>query len=142
MKKTIFALAISVLITGCASVPMADLESDNIAKSFKLVSDKANLYIYRNESMGAAIKMPVLLNNQSIGDTAANTYIFKQITPGKYTVTSKTENDAHITIDAEAGKNYFIWQEVKMGMWSARSQLQQVDEKTGQAAVNECKLIK
>lgn len=98
MKKVIFALAITVLVTGCASVPMADLESDNTAKSFKLVSDKANLYIYRNESMGAAIKMPVLLNNQSIGDTAANTYIFKQITPGKYTVTSKTENDAHLTV--------------------------------------------
>lgn len=92
--------------------------------------------------MGAAIKMPVLLNNQAIGDTAANTYIFKQITPGNYTVTSKTENDAQLIFDAQAGKNYFIWQEVKMGLMSARSQLQQVDENTGRSAVNECKLIK
>jgi hypothetical protein len=44
-------------------------------------------------------------------------------------------------VKATAGKNYFVWQEVKMGMWAARSALQEVDEKTGRDAIKECKLI-
>ena len=77
----------------------------------------------------------------AIGDTAAHTYAFRQVTPGKHVLVSKTENDVSLAIDAEAGKNYFVWQEVKMGIWSARSSLHLVDEKTGEDGVNKCKLI-
>jgi hypothetical protein len=38
-------------------------------------------------------------------------------------------------------KNYFVWQEVKMGMFAPRSLLQLVDEGKGRAGVSECKLI-
>jgi hypothetical protein len=38
-------------------------------------------------------------------------------------------------------KNYFVWQQVKMGMFAARSLLQIVDEGRGRARVSECKLI-
>lgn len=41
----------------------------------------------------------------------------------------------------QAGKNYFVWQEVKMGLWMARSALQTVDEATGRKGVAECKRI-
>jgi hypothetical protein len=41
-------------------------------------------------------------------------------------------------MDAEAGKTYYIWQEVKMGLWMARSLLQEVDEETGRKGVSEC----
>ena len=135
------AVIAAALISGCASVPMASPEADAKAKTFQTVPTKANIYIYRNESLGAAIKMPVLLDNQIAGDTGANTYILKTVEPGSHVVVSKTENDATLTVDAAAGKNYFVWQEVKMGAFSARSQLHLVDEATGKAAVNECKLV-
>jgi hypothetical protein len=126
----------------CASVPMAGANDDAKAKSFVAPTDGgANLYVYRNENFGAAIKMPLLLDNMAIGDTAAHTYAFRQVTPGKHLLVSKTEKDVSLEIDAEAGKNYFVWQEVKMGMWAARSALHLVDEKTGEEAVKDCTLI-
>ena len=143
-KNTINAGVIilaAILFTGCASVPMASVEKDNAAKTFAVKSDKANIYVYRNETFGAAVKMPVALNGKLVGDTAAKTYMKLEVPAGEHTLLSKTENDSIVKVNAAAGKNYFVWQEVKMGMWAARSSLQVVDDTVGKTAVNECKLI-
>ena len=137
----IFTAAMILLLTGCASVPMAPMDQDTKAKEFSPAPNKASLYIYRNESFGAAIPMTVSVNGKALGQTAAQTYFRLNILPGKYNVESHAENVTNLSLSAEAGKNYFVWQEVKMGMWMARSLLQQVDENTGRAGVMESKLI-
>ena len=135
------ALAAVVLASGCASVQMAAPEMDTSAKTYSVKPNKANIYVYRNEVMGAAIKMPVALNGRMVGDTASKTFLLLEVDPGSHTLMSKTENDSTLKVDAVAGRNYFVWQEVKMGMFAARSNLQLVDEATGKAGVAECKLI-
>lgn len=140
--KIAACLVMASALGGCASVPMASADADAKAKTFVApASGQAGIYVYRSETFGAAIKMPLLLDNQSIGDTAAHTYVFRQVTPGKHTIVSKTENDVTLDIDAQPGKNYYVWQEVKMGMFAARSALHLVDETTGEAGVKQCKLI-
>lgn len=142
-KKLIAASAILIVVfaSGCASVPMATPEQDAAARSFSVKPDKANIYVYRNETMGAAIKMPVALNGKLVGDTAAKTFLKLEVSPGSHTLVSKTENDSSVTVNAVGGRNYFVWQEVKMGAFAARSLLQLVDEATGKAGVAECKLV-
>lgn len=143
-KKALFALSIVAVagLSGCASVPMATPEEDAKAKEFVAVSGKSNIYIYRNESLGAAVKMPVLIDGVSVGDTVADSYILRTMDPGKHTILSKGENDSTLELDAKANTNYYVWQEIKMGVFSARSNLHNVDDATGKAAVSECKLIK
>ena len=140
MKSLIAAVALALSLVGCASVNMGDAKQDAALKTFAIKSDKAGIYIYRNESMGAAIEMNVELDGQAIGQTAANTYLYKEVAPGKHTVTSKAENDSSIEVDAKPGTLLYIWQEVKMGLLSARSKLQLVDQAQGQKGVLETKL--
>ena len=128
------------LASGCASVQMASVEQDSAAKTFAVKPGKANIYVYRNENFGAAVKMPVALDGRLVGDTAAKTYLLLEVEPGSHTVVSKTENDSVVTLNAVAGRNYFLWQEVKMGFVTPRSDLKEVDEATGRAGVGECKL--
>ena len=135
------AILLALLVSGCVSVPMASMEKDKSAKAFVVKPDMANIYVYRNETMGAAIKMPVVLNGKIVGDTAAKTYLLLEVAPGSHTLISKTENDSRLTVNAVAGRNYFVWQEVKMGAWAARSLLQLVDETTGRAGVADCNLV-
>ena len=137
----VYTLALLALLTGCASVPMASMERDTAAKNFVVKSDKANIYVYRNETFGAAIKMPVALDGKLVGDTASKTYMVLEVSPGNHTIVSKTENDSTVVLDLAAGRNYYVWQEVKMGMFAARSALHEVDEATGRAGIAECKLI-
>lgn len=137
----VFSTILILLLSGCASVPMASLDQDTKAKDFSPVPNKASLYIYRNESFGAAMPMTVSVNGKVLGQTAAQTYFRLNLTPGKYNVESHAENVSTLPLTTEAGKNYFVWQEVKMGMWMARSLLKQTDETTGRAGVMESKLI-
>ncbi len=141
-KKLLVAAALvgAVSVTGCASVPMASPEKDSQAKTFSVKPDKSNIYIFRNESMGAAIKMPVALDGRLVGDTAAKTFLLLEVSPGQHTLVSKTENDSTLELVTQPSKNYFVWQEVKMGAFAARSLLQLVDEATGKAGVAECSL--
>src|SRR5262249_10831871 len=133
--------AFVVLASGCASVQMASESMDASAKTYAVKPGMANVYVYRNETMGSAIKMPVALDGRLVGDTAAKTFMLLEVSPGSHTILSKTENDSTVTVNAVAGRNYFVWQEVKMGMMAARSQLQLVDEATGKAGVAECKRV-
>ncbi len=129
MKTNIINLCVCLVLSlaaGCATVPMATQDLDLEAKSFLAPPDMANIYIYRNEMFGGAVKMTVLVDDQFAGDTASKTYILKTVEPGAHTIISKSENDATLFLDVVAGQNYYVWQEVKMG---------QVVVNTGQASV-------
>ena len=136
----IFLAALSVM-SGCASVPMASDEKDGAAKTFSVQPGKSNIYVYRNESIGAAVKMEVDLDTTQIASTAARTFLLLTVDPGRHTISSHAENDDSLTVDAKPNKNYFVWQEVKMGMLYARNKLHLVDEQTGRGGVGECRLI-
>ena len=139
MKKLLFAVIVLSSLAGCASVPMGSPQQDTGLKQFHAPADKAVLYVYRNETFGSAIRLQVKLDNAPLGDTAAHTYLYKEVAPGKHALTSEGD-DQGLVIDAKPGKNLYVWQEVKMGFASARSKLHLVDEQTGQQGVRECKL--
>lgn len=134
-------IAVALVLSGCAAVPMADQAQDQRAKTFAVAPGKANIYVYRNELLGAAIKMNVTLDGKVVGSTGARTYLALEVEPGRHTLTSIAESDATLDLTTTAGKNYFVWQEVKMGLLSARSRLQLVDEAKGRADVADCQLV-
>jgi hypothetical protein len=140
MKKLLAVAILALNLVGCATVTMGDDKQDAAFKTFTAPKDKAGVYVYRNEGMGAAIKMDVSMDGQAIGQTAAHTYLYKEVAPGKHTFTSKAENESALEIDAKPGTLLYLWQEVKMGFGSARSKLQLVDQAQGQKGVLESKL--
>lgn len=134
-------IAFIFILGGCSSIPVASVQQSALSKTFTPPEGKANIYIYRNESMGGLVKMDVDLDGKTVGQTAARTFLMLEVPPGKHTLVSKAENDSILDVVAEAGKNHFVWQEVKMGIMYARNKLQIVDEPTGKAGVLECEMI-
>lgn len=140
MKLYYVLIAAALLISGCASVPMGDPKQDAALKAFAVAKEKAGIYIYRNETMGAAVKMDVAIDGQPIGQTAAKTYFYKEVSPGKHVISSTAENTDTIEVDAKPGTLTFIWQEVKMGLMYARNKLHLVSEEEGKRGVQETAL--
>jgi hypothetical protein len=140
MRKIVFISVLALVMTGCASVQMADPQQDASLKTFKVAPDKAGIYIYRNESMGAAVKMDILVDGKQIGESAAKTYFYQEVTPGKHTVSSKAENTDTLEVTVKPGTLSYIWQEVKMGILMARTKLSLVSEEEGKKGVQESKL--
>jgi len=137
---TLIAIIIFSLI-GCASVPMGSSQEDARLKTFSpMPKDKAGIYVYRNETFGAAVKMDVEIDGRHIGQTAAETYLYKEVTPGTHTVTSRAENDDSVVVDAKQGTLSYVWQEVKMGLLYARTKLHLVSDSEGRKGVLESNL--
>jgi len=135
------AIAIACLVSGCASVNKAGRDSDTQAKTFAPVTDKAVVYIYRDEILGAAIKLHVAVDGVAVGDTGPKSFLQLALPPGPHTITSRGEKTSSLSLDAQAGQTYYVWQEVKMGMWSANSLLHKVDTEKGQDGVRDCDLL-
>ena len=140
MRRFTSLLALSLLATACASVPMASLDADRVAKEFRTTPGKSNLYVFRDESMGGAVKMTVVLDGRMLGDTAAKTFLLTPVAAGPHALVSKTENDARLEFTAVPGKNVYVWQEVKMGVWAARSDLHLMDEEAAKERIAACSL--
>jgi len=121
---------------------MGSMENDARAKSFRVRPGKAKIYVFRHESIGFAIPMTVALDGRVAGQTLAQTYLMWEVKPGPHRITSHAEDISSVKLNAKPGKVYYIWQEVKIGLWKARSLLRQVDEQTGRKWVMECKLGK
>ena len=139
-----FVILFAILMTACASVPMESPEKDRAAKNARPAPGKALIYVYRNEFFGAAMKMAVKLDGKIAGQTAKETYFMWQVSPGRHVISSEMEGDEDykLALNCKAGKSYYVWQEIKMGMFSANSKLHLVSPKQGRKGVQECKLIK
>jgi hypothetical protein len=142
MKKFSFLFLITFLfLVGCAAPLKAPPEKDSAAKSFVPLRNKSSLYVFRNENYGGAVGMPISINGTAIGETAAKTFFRLDLEPGYYLVSSSAENTSELALTLIEGRNHFVWQEVRMGVWKARTALSQVDEKTGRDGVLESVLL-
>lgn len=137
--KVLAACAI-VFVYGCASINKAPASVEAESKAFKANPSVSQVYVYRNETMGAALSMPVTVDGELAGSTGPHSFFKFDLPAGSHTFTSQGD-ESTLTVATEAGKLYFIWQEVKMGMLSGGSKLQLVSESEGKSGVSECAQI-
>ena len=147
MKKSIVSIFMSIFLmfifSGCVQkMERAPIAEDKLAKEFKTDPDFANLYICRNESFGWAVHMPVLVNDKLIGRTEAQSYFYIKLEKGRQNIKSLTEQIQSIYVDTTKGKNYFVWQEVKMGTWTGNSMLHSMNEEDGKRCVESSHMLK
>ncbi|MBR9869140.1 MAG: DUF2846 domain-containing protein [Oceanospirillales bacterium] len=146
MKKVLFATAIATsLLAGCASVPMESNEKSNIAKKFGAPSeDNSGMYIYRSGSFGGALKKDVWVDGDCVGETAPNIFFYKEVAGDQeHKVSTESEfspND--LLVKTESGKNYFIKQYIKMGVFVGGAGVELVDEEEGKKEVSKLKMAK
>ncbi|WP_165011030.1 DUF2846 domain-containing protein [Neisseria yangbaofengii] len=132
------SLTLSIL-SGCASVSMADATASNKAKEFNKPSEgNAGLYVYRDSFVGKALKKDIWVDGECLGQSADKVFFYREVTgnqPHKLSTESEFSEN-HLTINTDAGKNYFVRQYIKMGAFVGGANLEQVDEATGKAAIS------
>lgn len=157
-RKSILLL-VFLLLQACivyippARVPMATSAQDVEAKRFKVKPATASIYVYREGGLfanGQIYSFCVIVNDYLVGKTAEKTYFRLNVRPGKYVVYSDPGMHAKeyekakfipVVLDVEAGKNYFIRQEISgVALVTARMLLE--DEQSGRDAVLKSELIK
>jgi hypothetical protein len=135
--NTILIFLTLIFMSACASVPMESAGLDKEKKQFAIPSEgKSGLYIYRNSSLGGALKKTVSIDGVVIGETASNTYFYKEVMPGTHEIATESEfSDNKIVVEFKKGVNYFIQQYIKIGIFVGGAGLKLVDEDEGKKGV-------
>jgi hypothetical protein len=136
----IFVLVSLFELVGCVSIPLAPTEQDAARKQFPMpAQDTAGVYIYRNHlatRQGLLVKRSIYMDDKLLGDTLPDTYFFREVKPGIHKISTESEfSNNDLTLDAEAGKNYFVHQFLKMGLLSAATGIELVPEDVGKKGV-------
>src|SRR5258708_5882803 len=121
---------------------MTPREKDIMPKTLKPTEGMALVYIIRRTAFATLIRMSVKCDSIRIGSTMANNYVYAMLPPGMHTLVSTAENHGSLDIMLEAGKTYYIKQQVKMGFAYAETGLKQMDDPEGQKDLQRCRLAK
>lgn len=146
MKKILMVAVLSALfLSGCASVPMTSKEQSDMAKTFDSPStNNAGLYIYRSGSFGGALKKDVWVDEKCIGETAPNVFFYQEVQGNEeHKISTESEfspND--LLVKTEGGKNYFVRQYIKMGVFVGGAGMELVEEEKGKEEVQNLEMAK
>jgi len=144
MKTLLLATLITTAaLAGCSSVPMESAENTALAKQFNSPSEgKAGLYIYRSGIFGGALKKDIWLNDKCIGETAPNVFFYEEIGGNReHKISTESEfspND--LIVKAENGKNYFVSQYIKMGVFVGGAGVELVNEEKGKKEISKLEM--
>lgn len=144
-NKMMLVCVFTVLVTGCASVPMESKEASDQAKRFASPSQgQAGLYIYRTAGVGAALKKDIWVNGKCIGESAQNVFFYEEAKGNaEHVIATESEfSPNEIKLAVASGMNYFIRQYIKMGAFVGGANLEVVDETEGKAAINNLQMAK
>jgi len=131
---SVFTLTATLLISGCASVEMVSKIESAKAKKFNSPSQgTAGVYIYRDSRLGTALKKDVWIDGKCIGESAPDVFFYTEVVGGKnHKVDTESEFSPNtLELMFEAGKNYFIRQFIKLGIFVGGAGLEQIPEEKG-----------
>jgi hypothetical protein len=117
VRPLLLALLIPVM-AGCESLPRGDPDKDAALKAFTIHPLRSGVFVYRDESKTGSSLTTVQIDNLPFGFCAPGTYLYAQVPIGKHTLSAVADGSVDaIDIQAEPGRQIFVWQEVKPG-WS------------------------
>jgi uncharacterized protein YlaN (UPF0358 family) len=144
-KNLVLVILFTSLFAGCASVPMQTKEESLKAKEFSLPEDGySGLYLYRAAGLGTALKKDIWVNGKCIGETAPQMFFYEKVKSGQeYKISTESEfSPNELVVKPESGKNYFIEQYMKMGVFVGGAGLELVSEEEGKKEISKLELAK
>lgn len=133
-------LALTALLAGCVQLPPS--AQDIQAKRFEPVPGKAVVYIVR-DTMGVPLMDTLWLDDSQTITTYTGTYYRWEVAPGTHRIVGFGSSTSSLTLNAEAGKIYFVRHVVGGTLRSGvqYSALERLDEQAGRASVARATLL-
>ncbi|MDN3697506.1 DUF2846 domain-containing protein [Vibrio cortegadensis] len=138
-----------IILTGCAAhAPRGDIDDELEQKQFSTPSaSEVGLYIYRSQdglfNNDITSKKKIWVNGQELGGLITHSYLYIVVKEGVVSIETESEfGNNDLVFEAFGGKNYFIEQNLKMGVVVAGSELHLTYDKKGKQAVLSAKLLK
>lgn len=132
-------LLIAVLLAGCAQLPPTP--QDIQAKKFETVPDKAVIYLVRDHPDFSDRAATIWLGDAAMITTYPGTYFRWEVAPGTHRITGYGADIGTITLHAEAGRIYYVQQQLSPFLRYPQSYFYLVSEPYGRSAVMRAVLV-
>ena len=107
-RVILLLVILSMLLSACASVPVASPEMDMKMKSMAPPPGKALLYVYRNAVFaGSSVLFKIIVDGNTAGTLAERTYLAVLLEPGKHRVHDGNPQNL-LPLNIEAGKTSYV----------------------------------
>lgn len=136
MRRLLLA---ALLVAGCAQLPPSP--QDLQAKKFEAVPGMAVIYIVRNQPDLSPHHGTLTLDDTGMITTFPGTYYRWEVAPGSHRIRSYVIGTAAVTLQAEAGKIYFVQNKVSGFRSATNVFLEVIPEGDGRAMVVRSQLI-
>ncbi len=131
LKILISALFCVFFLNGCVA-DYASIHDEKFAKTFKIKDPKmSQIYIYRpNHYYGSWVKKRVWVDGKFAADLVAESFFVAVVKPGQHIVSTRSEfGNNHITFKTKPGRNYYVMQNIKYGVFTQGSGIRLVSYK-------------
>ena len=147
MKKIFFATLVlgAILFSGCSTVPLEPKEISLEAQSFNAPPEgSSGLYIYRDSILGSALKKDIFVDNKCVGASAPKVFFYQAVKGDEeHEITTQSEFSPNkLSLRTQSGKNYFIRQYIKLGVFLHGADLELIEEEKGKKAILELEMAK
>lgn len=141
IRKALIAAAL--VLSGCAQVPMADPQADQMAKAFPAPEPgRGALYVYRTGYMGIARSIDVQVVGGRTAQLASNTYLRLEGPPGPIEVDCKVGDKTGAgQVEIAEGRTRYLEVSMKIGALLPGCEVAEVPPDQGQAAVRGSKRV-
>jgi len=146
MKKSYaWLIGIALLLPLAAVKAFADVEfapiaEDTGAKGTLPPSGKALVFVFRGDGAAQPANVLIWFDSKRIGPSAPRSYYLWAVEPGTHTIASRDDRSVVLTLNVQAGRNYFV--EQRLTADGQKVELRQVSYARGRVAVNRSRLIK
>jgi len=132
-----------LIFTGCASIKLENEEVTQKVKKFSYPNfGNAGVYVFRDYYFGAALKKDIWIDEKCLGESAKYTFFYTEVAGNQeHTIATESEfSPNYLTIFMEAGRNYFIRQYIKLGVFVGGANLEVVDDKEAKEIIKDLPL--
>ena len=127
----LFVLVLLSHLGYAQSIKLNRKQNDSIAKNQIPSPGKSVVYIIRQGLFGAAIEMRLDCDSFFVGRINSNTYLYTIVDSGNHIFKAQAENNFTLKVHLDGGKTYYLEQQVKMGIVSARTKLKILSPEAG-----------
>ena len=108
------------------------------------MAGNSGLYIYRDSFVGKALKKDIWVDGKCIGESAPDVFFYTEVAGStEHSISTESEFSPNaLALLVETGKNYFVRQYIKMGMFVGGAGLESISEEQGKTAVAKLELAK
>jgi len=125
--KFVYLVLCVLLLAGCSPKYMIANEPCPDVRKIVPPQGQSMLVVGRTTIFGSGVNFENYLDKKFIGTTKGHSFFIATVPPGKHYVIANGENFATLLINFEPDKTYYVQNEVRMGAFIARVNLEYID---------------